>query len=69
MEKFGLLQLKQLCEFALASAVTTHCKDFLRQKVTKTAPGKSVTGGNWVDAMEAQAEIERSRERLLKTGH
>ena len=32
-------------------------------------PGKSVTGGNWVDAMEAQAEIERSRERLLKTGH
>ena len=32
-------------------------------------PDKSVTGGNWVDAMEAQAEIERSRERLLKTGH
>ena len=32
-------------------------------------PGKSVTGGNWVNAMEAQAEIERSRERLLKTGH
>jgi inorganic pyrophosphatase len=32
-------------------------------------PGKSVTGGNWVDAIEAQAEIERSRQRLLKTGH
>jgi inorganic pyrophosphatase len=32
-------------------------------------PDKSVTGGNWVNAMEAQAEIERSRERLLKTGH
>ena len=32
-------------------------------------PGKNVTGGNWVDAIEAQAEIVRSRERLLKTGH
>jgi inorganic pyrophosphatase len=32
-------------------------------------PGKSVTGGNWVNAMEAQAEIERSRQRVLKTGH
>jgi len=32
-------------------------------------PGKSVTGGNWVDAIEAQAEIERSRERLKKSTH
>ena len=32
-------------------------------------PGKSVTGGNWVNHAEAQAEIERSRERFLSSNH
>ena len=32
-------------------------------------PGKSVTGGNWVDHAEAQAEIERSRQRFDATAH
>ena len=30
-------------------------------------PGKSVTGGNWVNYAEAQAEIERSRQRFEAT--
>jgi inorganic pyrophosphatase len=30
-------------------------------------PGKSVTGGNWVDRDEAQEEIERSRKRFQDT--
>jgi inorganic pyrophosphatase len=32
-------------------------------------PGKSVTGGNWVNYAEAQAEIERSRQRFEATAH
>jgi inorganic pyrophosphatase len=32
-------------------------------------PGKSVTGGNWVNNAEAQAEIERSRQRFEATAH
>ncbi|MCX6456738.1 MAG: inorganic diphosphatase [Actinobacteria bacterium] len=32
-------------------------------------PGKSVTGGNWVNNAEAQAEIERSRQRFDATVH
>jgi inorganic pyrophosphatase len=32
-------------------------------------PGKSVTGGNWVNNTEAQAEIERSRQRFEATAH
>ena len=32
-------------------------------------PGKSVSGGNWVDAAEAQAEIERSRKRVRDSAH
>ena len=30
-------------------------------------PGKSVTGGNWVNRAEAHAEIERSRDRFKKS--
>jgi len=32
-------------------------------------PGKSVTGGNWVNNTEAQAEIERSRQRFDASAH
>jgi inorganic pyrophosphatase len=32
-------------------------------------PGKSVTGGNWVNYAEAQAEIERSRQRFEASAH
>jgi inorganic pyrophosphatase len=32
-------------------------------------PGKSVTGGNWVNNAEAQAEIERSRQRFDASDH
>ena len=32
-------------------------------------PGKGVTGGNWVNNSEAQAEIERSRQRFEATAH
>jgi inorganic pyrophosphatase len=32
-------------------------------------PGKSVTGGNWVDQAEAQAEIVRSRKRFDDLPH
>jgi inorganic pyrophosphatase len=32
-------------------------------------PGKSVTGGNWVNHAEAQAEIERSRKRFDDLQH
>jgi inorganic pyrophosphatase len=30
-------------------------------------PGKSVTGGNWVNRAEAHTEIERSRDRFKKS--
>jgi inorganic pyrophosphatase len=32
-------------------------------------PGKSVTGGNWVNREEAQAEIDRSRVRYQQSDH
>jgi inorganic pyrophosphatase len=32
-------------------------------------PGKSVSGGNWVNNAEAQEEIERSRKRFTDLEH
>jgi inorganic pyrophosphatase len=32
-------------------------------------PGKSVSGGNWVNCVEAQEEIERSRKRFTDLEH
>jgi inorganic pyrophosphatase len=32
-------------------------------------PGKSVEGAHWTDRVEAEAEIERSRQRAIDTGY
>ena len=63
IRKESLQDLKDVQEFELS-----EIQHFF--EVYKTLePGKSVSGGNWVDAAAAQVEIELSRERLIKSKH